>query len=85
MIIWGGGNGINKNEANTGLKQLQKYVTSRHNTNIMIVTAPHRHDLQVTTCVNKEIEVFNRILQKMMKITDNVDTIQLNLSRNDFT
>jgi hypothetical protein len=35
--------------------------------------------------LNKEIEVFNRKLHKMMKTADNVKIIQANLSRNDFT
>jgi len=48
----GGANDISKNETNIGFKHLGKFVNSRQNTNIMIVTIPHRHDLQ-KTCVNK--------------------------------
>jgi hypothetical protein len=51
----------------------------------MIVTAPHRHDLQKTSCVNKEIEMFKRKLHKMVKTADNAKKIHANLSRNDFT
>jgi len=50
----GGANDISRYEANIGLKHLGKCVNSRKNRNIMIVTVPHRHDLQ-ETCVNKEI------------------------------
>jgi hypothetical protein len=39
----------------------------------------------ICECVNKEIEVFNRKLHKMMKTVDNVNAIQANLGRNDFT
>jgi len=85
MIVKIGANDINKNEANIGLKHLRKFVNSKQNTNIMIVTAPHRQDLQETSCVNKEIEVFNRKLHKMVKTADNVKIIQTNLSRNNFT
>jgi hypothetical protein len=46
VIVMGGVNYISKNEANIGLKHLGKFVNSRQNTNIIIVTAPHRHDLQ---------------------------------------
>ena len=35
--------------------------------------------------MNKEIEVFNRKLHKMVKTADNVKIIQANLRRNDFT
>jgi hypothetical protein len=68
VIVIGGANDINKNEAHIGLKHLGKFAKkNRQNTNIMIVTAPHRHDLQETSFVNKEIEVFNRKLHKVVK------------------
>jgi len=50
----------------------------------MIVTAPHRYDLQETSCVNKKLEVFNRKLHKVVKTGDE-KIIQADLSRNDFT
>jgi hypothetical protein len=85
VIVMGGANDICKNEANNGLTHLAKFVNSRQNTNIMTLTVPRRYDLQETSRVNKEIEVFNRKLHNMMKAADNVKTIQANLSRNDFT
>ena len=85
VIVIGGVNDINKNETNVGFRHLGKFIKNRHNTNIMIVTAPHRYDLQKTSCVNREIEVFNRKLHKMVKTADNVKIIQTNLSRNNFT
>jgi hypothetical protein len=48
VIVWGGASDISKNETNIGLKHLGKFVNSRQNTNIIIVTAPHKHDLQET-------------------------------------
>jgi hypothetical protein len=85
VIVCGGSNDINKNEASVGLRQLKKFVSVTQDTNILIVTAPHRHDLQVSSCVNKEIEVFNRKLRKMMKTNSNVSVVHTNLSRSDFT
>ena len=35
--------------------------------------------------MNREMEVFNRKLHKAVKTADNVNIIQANLSRNDFT
>jgi len=84
VIVMGGANDISKNEANIGLKYLGKFINRRQNTNITIVTFSHRHDLQ-ETCVNKETEVFNRKLHKMVKTADNVMIIRANLGRNDFT
>ena len=37
----------------------------------MIITAPHRYDLQETSCVNKEIEVFTRKVHKVVKTAGN--------------
>jgi hypothetical protein len=85
VIVIGGANYINKNETNVGLKHLRKFIKNGHNTNIMIVTAHHRYDLQEILCVNKEIEVFNRKLHKVVNTADNVKIIQVDLSRNDFT
>jgi ribosomal protein L18E len=60
VIVIGGANDVNKNETNVGLEHLRTFIHKRRNTNIMIVGAPHRHDLQEASCVNKEIVVFNK-------------------------
>jgi hypothetical protein len=56
VIMIGGANGINKNEANLGLHHLRKFIENRRNTNILVMTAPHRYDLQESSCVNSEIQ-----------------------------
>jgi hypothetical protein len=50
-----------------------------------MITVRHRHDLQETTRVDMEIEVFDRKLHTMMKTADSMKIIQANVSRNDFT
>jgi hypothetical protein len=85
VIVCGGSNDINKNESNFGLRQLKKLVLATQNTNIFIVTVPHRYDLQAFSFTNKEIEVFNRKVQKIMKLDRNVSVVDTNLSRNEFT
>lgn len=45
VIMIGGTNDINKNETNIGLVHLRKFVEDRRNTNVMVVTVPHRYDL----------------------------------------
>jgi len=37
---------------------------NRRNTNVIIMNAPHRFDLEESLCVNKEIKLFNRKLKK---------------------
>jgi hypothetical protein len=85
VIVIGGANDINKNETNTGLKHLRNFAENRRNTNIMVMTAPHRYVLHGSSCVNNEVAVFNRKLHKVVKTVENVKSIQAPLNRNDFT
>jgi len=85
VIIWGGSNDINRNEKMKGLKYLNDFVNQRKNTNVMIVTAPHRHGLLITSCINNEVQIFNRKLHKIMKNKDNVRILNLETIREDFT
>ena len=80
MIIWGGSNDVNKNETNVGLKHLRHLVANRNKTSNVVVTACHRYDLHETSYINKEIQIFNR---KMGKIMDNMTIIKTNLNRDD--
>jgi hypothetical protein len=66
VIIWAGSNDIKKNETNKGLSHLKNFVITRQNTNIVLINAPHRFALQESSCVNKEVEVFNRKLHKII-------------------
>jgi hypothetical protein len=49
------------------------------------VTAPHRYDLPESSCVNREIVVFNRKLHKVVKSADSARIIRLNLNWDDHT
>jgi hypothetical protein len=49
------------------------------------LAAPLRHDLQESSCISKEVQVFNRKLHKIFKARDNVKILDINLSRNNFT
>jgi hypothetical protein len=60
VIIWGSSNDTNRNETLKGLKYLNDVVNQRKNTNAMTVTAPHRHDLLITSCTNNKVQIFNR-------------------------
>jgi len=85
VVIWGGSNDINKNEASRCFKHLQNFINHTSNTNILTLAAPHRHNLQQTSCINKEIQVFNRKLHKIFKVRDNVSLIDTDLHRDNFT
>jgi len=54
-------------------------------TNIVLINAPHRHDLIPDSCVNKEVAKFNRQLKKIVRLYPNVHLLEANLDRNYFT
>ena len=60
VIVCGGANNISKNESIKGLKHVTKFVQNRRNTNVIIMKAPHRFDLDESSCVNKDKNVFNK-------------------------
>jgi hypothetical protein len=51
----------------------------------MIVTLPHRYDLISNSCVNKEIQSFNRKLNTSVKNKDMIKIIDYKFTREDFT
>ena len=85
VVVWGGSNDISCNNSSEGLKNLKVLAESRINTNIVIVSAPKRHDLQDSSCVNKEVIVFNRKLKKVMKPYNHVKIIDVDVDRQHFT
>jgi hypothetical protein len=85
VVVWSGSNYANKNKTPIGLKHLKDFVNRRSNTYIIALAAPHRHDLQASSCINKEVQVFSRKLHKFLKATDSVKILDINLSRNNFT
>jgi hypothetical protein len=68
VIVCAGTNNISKNNAKEGIKNIVNFVKKPRHTNIIIMEAPHRHDLVDWSCVNKEIELFNRLLAKRLKL-----------------
>jgi hypothetical protein len=64
-VVWGGTKDVEKNETRNGLGQLMYFV--KENSDIQMCV-PYRFDLHVNSCVNKEVEVFNRNIRKPMKI-----------------
>jgi lysophospholipase L1-like esterase len=85
VIICGGANDINKNESTTGLRYIRNFVVNLKHTNILLMTAPQRHDLPSHSCINKEVQVFNRKLYKLIKTMYHVTVIQTSLARDSVT
>jgi hypothetical protein len=85
VVVCAGTNDISKNDAKEGLKVIINFVKRTRHTNIIVMEALHRHDLVDWSCVNKEIELFNRLLAKRMKVYTQVSISRLNLGRQHFT
>jgi hypothetical protein len=75
VVIWGGAMDIAKNEADKGLTHLLKFVGECTNTNVIVVGAPKRHDLRESSCVNKEVDRFNRQLHKRLMTCEHAKVI----------
>ena len=81
----GGVNNKSKNESIKGFKSVTQFVQNRRNTNVIIMNAPHRYDLEESSCVNKEIKVFNRKAKKIMKRYNHTEVIDMSANRDHYT
>ena len=85
MILCCGTRDIAKNEAYIGLRHISQFVNFTADTNVIVMCAPTRYDLQSSSCVNMEVASFNRKLQKSMKIFSNVHTCPMSSNRDHYT
>jgi hypothetical protein len=46
VIVCGGTSNISKNESNKGLRHVTHFVQNKRNTNVIVMDAPHRFDLE---------------------------------------
>jgi len=67
LVLWGGSNDIATNNSLVGLKYILKFLIEANHTNVILLTAPHRHDLNINSCVNEEVEMFNRKLHQKVE------------------
>jgi hypothetical protein len=85
LVIWGGSNDIAKNNSIMGIRHLLELVINVNHTNVIVMSAPHRHDLMSNSCVNKEIENFNGKLRLRMERLGSVEMIDVVNNRNLYT
>ena len=76
---------MEKNETNKGINCIQRFDKTNNLTNFFLMDVSHRYDLEQITCVNKEVEKYNRRIQKHMKVFENTEVIKVDLDRRDFT
>ena len=85
VIVCGGSNNISKNQSIKGLKQVTQFVQNKGNTNVIIMNAPHRFDLEESSCGNKEIEIFNRKPKRIMKRYNHTEVTDMSVNRDHYT
>jgi hypothetical protein len=74
---------VAKNESKEGLRKILELVRFLNYTNIIVTCVPRRFDLD--SCVNREVELFNRKLRKQMKAFEHVKICNLSDNREHFT
>jgi len=84
-LVWGGANDISKNNSTRALKLLSEFIIEHKEINMVVINSPHRQDLLPNSCVNQEVNTFNRKLSKIMKLHPNAQVLEVELDRNHFT
>jgi hypothetical protein len=79
VVVWGGSKDVGKNETKKGIKCIQRFVKTNNHTNFILMDIPHRYDLERTSCVNKEVERYNRRIRKHMKVFENTEVMKIDL------
>jgi hypothetical protein len=85
VVIWGGSNDINKNNSKEALRHLCNFIKNNQKVRIVVMTAPPRHDLPPTSCVNSEVIRYNKQMRKRMIPFNNVKVLETDLERQYFT
>ena len=72
LVIWGGSNNISKNNMREAISNASELVKESKEANIVLISVPHRHDLVLESCVNKEVWKYNRLMRKVVEQYTNV-------------
>ena len=85
LVFWGGTNDVSKNNAAKGLSQEITYLGKNQQTNCLVITVPHRFDINSNSRENFEIGVYNRKLTKRVESLNNVVLVNSPMEREYFT
>lgn len=85
LVILGGANDVAKNESKNIIHELNKHITTFKETNVIVMSVPHRYDLIESSCVNKEITFSNRKVTKWAKPLTNTTVLDINLDKAQYT
>jgi hypothetical protein len=85
IVMQVGSNDVYKNNSKLALSLIGKFCEEVTNTNLILLDIPHRYDLEEISCVNKEIQIFNRKLRKVTKLCKHVTVLETSTNREGFT
>jgi len=85
LVLWDGSNDISKNNMRNAIPEVFELVKDSKESNIVLISAPHRHDLNPDSCVNKEVCKYNRSMKKLVKLYTNVNYFETDLEKSHFT
>jgi lysophospholipase L1-like esterase len=85
VVVWGGIRDISRNESQKGVCQLRNFVEKYYKTNVLVVYVPKRFDLEAHSCINYEVNAFNKKLGKHMKSFHHASTVEVTSNRELFT
>jgi hypothetical protein len=80
-----GANDIYRSAKGLPPTQITKFIQRNYGTNIIIIDIPQRYDLSPSSCMNLEIEEFNRELQKITTLYNHVSLLETDFKRECFT
>jgi hypothetical protein len=84
VIVYGGALDIAGDNTARGLLSIQQFIQKCVHTNVLILNVPVRFDLSASSCVNKEVFHFNRMMIKLIKPCDYAQVVNVNLHREQF-
>ena len=79
VVVWGGANDIRKNNMRETMKSVSKFVDTNQDLNIVLVNSPCRYDLTPESCVNKEVNTFNRQVKKEYEASVKIENTRISL------
>jgi len=85
IVVRGGTRDVGQNESGNGLRQIRNFVENLKQTNVIVMSVPHRHDLAPNSCVNQEVKVYNRKLIKLLKVQENTCVLEVDTEHDLFT
>jgi lysophospholipase L1-like esterase len=86
IIINGGSNDIGNDASRKGiLVRMTQFIQNHTNTNIIVLSIPHRHDLAKGSKPNLEIQAFNAKLAKIKKALQHAAFFEMDFHRKHFT